>query len=273
MKTFEIIIDDNKSGLTLKDLLLREGYSVTLIKRVKYGGIALNGECVTVRATVKTGDVVTVTLPDEASDGIEPMDIPLRVLYEDEYILAVDKPGGMPTHPSKGNSLPTLANAVMGMYGGNFVFRSINRLDRDTSGIVLIAKDQKSAGRLSVDMRKGLFRKFYECIAEGITEVRGEIDAPIERESPDSIKRTVREDGKRAVTRFERIGIDGENSRLRVELLTGRTHQIRVHMAYIGHPLVGDFLYGNRNEKGYFLRCVSLSFPHPITGEIIEIQS
>jgi len=273
MKEYSIDITKETEGLTVKELLLKNKFSVTLIKRVKYGGIKLNGIQVTVRERVSEGDKIEVTLPDVRSGAIEPMDIPIRVLYEDEYVLALDKPSGMPTHPSKGNSLPTLANAVMGKYKGDFVFRSINRLDRDTSGIVLIAKDQMSAGRLSSDMKKGLFSKFYECIVDGITEQSGVIDAPIEREATDSIKRTVREDGKRALTKYERIGALDGKTKLRVELLTGRTHQIRVHMAYIGHPVTGDFLYGNRDESGYYLRCIYLSFPHPKTGEIIEIRA
>ena len=202
------------------------------------------------------------------------MSIPLRILYEDDELLAVDKPTNMPTHPSKGNNLPTLANAVMGMYGGNFVFRSVNRLDRDTSGIVIIAKNQMSAGKLSELMKAGKFRKEYECIVDGVPNPPiGIINQPIEREHEGSIKRIVRPDGKRAVTEYRVIGELGERSRCRIILHTGRTHQIRVHMAYIGHPLSGDFLYGKRAESEYFLRCVSISFPHPKTGENLTIKA
>ena len=135
--------------------------SVTLIKRVKFGGVFINGENVHMRATVHTGDSVLVKLPEEKSEGIRSIDIPLDVLYEDEWILAVNKPTGMPTHPSRGNSLPTLAEAVMAYFKGDFVFRAINRLDRDTSGIVIIAKDAVSAGRLSAEMKRGGYVKKY----------------------------------------------------------------------------------------------------------------
>jgi hypothetical protein len=140
------------------------------------------------------------------------MDIPLRILYEDDDILAVDKPTNMPTHPSKGNNLPTLANAVMGYYGGNFVFRSVNRLDRDTSGIVIIAKNRMSAYALSDSMKKGLWKKKYNALVEGVPNpIEATIDAPIERIEEGNIKRTVREDGKRAITKYKvAVFVDGE---------------------------------------------------------------
>ena len=271
MKSDIIEISGLLEPMLLKDYLRRSGYSVTLLKKVKFAGLYLNGERVTVRATVKNGDHLRVDHPDEQSE-IEPMSIPLRVLYEDEELLAVDKPTNMPTHPSRGNSLPTLANAVMGMYGGDFVFRSVNRLDRDTSGIVLIAKTQMSAGTMSEAMKSGAFRKRYECIVEGTpTPDRGVIDQPIEREQEGSVKRIVRPDGKRALTEYEVIANLCDRSLCGILLHTGRTHQIRVHMAYIGHPLVGDFLYGRRESGEFYLRCTEIEFPHPKTGERMKI--
>lgn len=272
----EILID--ASGLereyNVKEYLLSLGYSITFIKKVKYGGIMLNGEPVTVRAAVKSGDVLTLIPPRASSDGIEPIDIPLTVLYEDEYVVLFDKPTNMPTHPSKGNSLPTLANAVMARYGDDFVFRSITRLDRDTSGIVLIAKDQVSAHRLSSDMKLGKFKKKYLCTVCGTpSPTHAIIDAPIRREAEQSMKRIVAEDGKRAITEYTVISSSGEVSLCEIILHTGRTHQIRVHMAHIGHPLQGDFLYGERSEDGYKLRCVELTFPHPHTGELICVKA
>ena len=154
-KIFEIIANGDRLPTDMKNFLYSHGLSVTLVKKAKYGGIFLNGVAVTVRATVNLGDKIEIFLEEQKSDGIPPMDIPLKVLYEDEDILAVDKPTNMPTHPSKGNNLPTLANAVMGYYGGEFVFRSVNRLDRDTSGIVIIAKNKISASALSSSMKKG----------------------------------------------------------------------------------------------------------------------
>ena len=260
--------------ITMKDYLRHRGLSVTLVKKAKYGGIHLNGEVVTVRAEVNLGDLIEIYAEDNVSEGIPPMDIPLSVLYEDEDILAVDKPTDMPTHPSKGNNLPTLANAVMGYYGGDFVFRSVNRLDRDTSGIVIIAKNQFSAGALSSAMKKGLWNKKYHALVSGIpTEKSGVIDAPIERVEEGNIKRTIREDGKRAITEYSVIEEYEKDCLCELHLLTGRTHQIRVHMAHIGHPLVSDFLYGTPSDKEYYLRCKEISFPHPRTGETIIIKA
>ena len=250
------------------------GLSHTLIKRVKYGGVFLNGKEVHMRATVKCGDEVTVILSKGEKNEIRPVNIPLEILYEDESILAVSKPPEMPTHPSRGNSLPTLAEAVLSYLGENTVFRAITRLDRDTSGIVLVAKDAFSASRLSADLKAGRFEKKYIAITEGIPkEKAGRIEAPIKREAEDSIKRIVSGDGKPAVTLYRVIDeIDGK-AILELNLITGRTHQIRVHLSYIGHPLVNDFLYGKRGEGTYMLHCSSLCFPHPLTGEMVLITS
>ena len=251
------------------------GFSTSLVARVKFGGVYLNGECVHMRAEVKPGDTVRVTFPEEKSENIPPIKIPLDVLYEDEYILAVNKPKNMPTHPSRGNSLPTLANAVMAHLGEGFLFRAINRLDRDTSGIVLIAKTALAAANLSREMKSGGFTKKYTAIITGAPERDyGIIDAPIERVCEGSIKRCVRDDGKRAVTEYRIIKkLDTGNALCEFRLLTGRTHQIRVHAAYIGHPLLNDFLYGMRTDESYFLHCSYLSFTHPKTKEKIEITS
>ena len=200
------------------------------------------------------------------------MDIPLKIIYEDDYIIAIDKPKNMPTHPSKGNNLPTLANAVMSIFDGDFVFRAINRLDRDTSGIVIIAKDAVSANSLSASMKAGRFSKKYLCITDGVpSPEQGVIDAPIKRLEENNVKRIVSEDGKRAVTEYKVLEKTESGALCEIHLLTGRTHQIRVHMAHIGTPLHGDFLYGERGDGDYFLRCVEISFPHPITGEIMTI--
>ncbi len=258
----------------MKDYLRQIGLSVTLIKKAKYGGIHLNGSPVTVRALVHEGDKIEIYIKRSTSEGIPPVDIPLRVLYEDDWLIAVDKPTNMPTHPSKGNNLPTLANAIMGYYGGDFVFRSVNRLDRDTSGIVIIAKSQLAAGKLSAGMKQGLWMKKYHALVEGVpSPTSATIDAPIERESEGNIRRVVRDDGKRAITKYEVIENYGDYSLCEISLLTGRTHQIRVHFAYIGHPLVSDFLYGNPSDKDYYLRCTEISFPHPESGDIITIKA
>lgn len=273
-KIFEITASGDRLPTDMKSYLYSLGLSVTLVKKAKYGGIILNGTPVTVRAQVNEGDKIEIYVGGARSEGIPPMDIPIKILYEDEDILAVDKPTNMPTHPSKGNNLPTLANAVMGYYGGDFVFRSVNRLDRNTSGIVIIAKNRISAAALSSSMKKGLWQKKYHAVVDGIPSPNeATVDAPIERIAEGNIKREVRDDGKRAITKYRVIEEMGDSSLCEVILLTGRTHQIRVHMAYIGHPLCSDFLYGVPSEKDSFLRCVEISFPHPRTNENIVIKA
>ena len=274
-KIFETVQTDF-DGRLIKDFLrLKLSLSATLIKKVKFGGVSVNGEVVTMRKILKSGDTVEVILPKEDSEFVIPVNEPLTVLYEDDYILLVDKPTNMPTHPSKYNSLVTLANLVRAYIGEEFVFRAITRLDRDTSGIVLIAKDQITAAALSKEMKAGKILKTYTAILEKAPEkLSGTVDAPIEREAPESIKRIVRSDGKRAVTNYKVTEIlpDG---RAVCELtpITGRTHQLRVHMAHIGCPLENDFLYGKKTEETYFLRCTSLSFMHPKTNEKITINA
>ena len=261
--------------MKIRDYLKRRlGLSTALIAQVKFDNVLLNGEVVYMRATVKNGDVIEITLPDEDSENIEPMDIPIEVLYEDEHVIAVNKPKNMPVHPSRGNHLPTLANAIRAYVGHPFVFRAINRLDRDTSGIVLIAKDRLSGAKLYQSMKDRRFGKTYVALVEGtLPRAHGIVNAPIAREVEGGIKRVVREDGKEAITEYEVIESDGKNSRVKVTLHTGRTHQIRVHMAHIGHPLVNDFLYGTRGDDTYYLHCDSLSFPHPMTGETVTVTA
>ncbi len=222
---------------------------------------------------MNNGDLVEISLPKEVSEGIPPMDIPLEIVYEDDYIIVVNKPKNMPTHPSKGNNLPTLANAVMARYGGDFVFRAITRLDRDTSGLVLIAKDAISANRLSTEIKRGRIHKKYIALVERVPEKEhGIICAPIRRERDGEIKRVVAPDGKEATTEYFVKEIIGENALCEVILHTGRTHQIRVHFAHIGHPLLGDFLYGTENDEGYKLTCTELGFHHPATNEYVTFN-
>ena len=269
------IISENEKDTNIKEFLLQHGFTATLIKKVKFGGVSINGQTVTMRGTVKYGDTIFVNFPDSISEGIPPIEMPLDIIYEDDYMIAVNKPKNMPTHPSKGNNLPTLANGIMAYFGGNHTFRSINRLDRDTSGIVLMAKNAYSAAALSNSMKKGEFKKKYIAKIAGVPkEKHGIIDAPIRRESEGEMKRIVADDGKRAVTEYTVLCDNGENSLVEVLLHTGRTHQIRVHFSYIGHPLVGDFLYGERIEnESYSLHCFELSLPHPKTKETMVLRA
>ena len=270
-------VHDVEGEMLIRDYLKRRlGLSTSLIGKVKYDNVVLNGTPVHMRAAVKNGDCIEITIPEEESENIEPIDIPLDILYEDDYILVINKPVNMPVHPSRGNHLPTVANATRAYIGHPFVFRAINRLDRDTSGIVLIAKDRLAGAKLYSAMKDKKFDKSY--IAEIVgrpAERHGFIDAPIARETEESIRRVVRDDGKHCLTEYEVIShLKNGNTLVRVIPHTGRTHQIRVHMAYIGHPLADDFLYGERKDGAtYRLHCESLSFPHPENGKYITIKA
>lgn len=276
MERYTEIVRDVVGEMKIRDYLKRRiGLSTALIAKVKYDNVLLNGEIVYMRATVKNCDRIDIDLPDEDSENIEPMDIPLDIVYEDEHVIAINKPRNMPVHPSRGNHLPTVANAVRSYVGHPFVFRAINRLDRDTSGIVLIAKDRLSGAKLYQAMKDRKFGKTYLALVEGVpSEKHGFINAPITREAEGEMKRVVREDGKEALTEYRVVETyENNTSKIKVTLHTGRTHQIRVHMAHIGHPLVNDFLYGTRGDDTYHLHCNTLSFPHPFRGEIITVTA
>lgn len=269
MREFRHTVEDVDGEMKIRDYMkFRLGFSSSLIGKVKYGGVFLNGVNVHMRAIVKNGDELLVYYPEEQSENVLPMALPLSVVYEDDSILVVDKPGNMPIHPSRGNHLPTLANAVSYYMGAPFVFRAITRLDRDTSGLVLIAKNQLAAAELGREIKAGGMEKVYHARVVGVPEpAQGEVFAPIERECEGTIRRVVRADGKESLTRYRVLSVDADGNALcEVRPITGRTHQIRVHMAHIGHPLKDDFLYGEQNGQDvYFLRCVSLGFTHPVT--------
>ena len=276
MEKYTEVVNGVECEIKIRDYLKKRlGLSTSLIGKVKYDNVKLNGEYVHMRAMVKNGDIIEITLPDEESENVEPIEFDLDIVYEDEYVIAVNKPKNMPVHPSRGNHLPTVANGIRAYIGRPFVFRAINRLDRDTSGIVVIAKDRLSGAKLYQAMKDRKFQKTYLAIVEGSPNPEnGLIDQPISREAEGSIRRVVRPDGKRSVTEYEVIKkIGGEASIVKVTPHTGRTHQIRVHMAYIGHPLINDFLYGKKSDETYFLHCCSLSFPHPMSGKMITISA
>lgn len=278
MKSYNYTVTADADGIKIVDFLKgRAGFSASLVKKVKFGGVFVNGEIVTMRKILRAGDKITVSMPSEESENVKPIYAPLDIVYEDEYILIVNKPKSMPTHPSRGNSLITLGNAVAYYLSESAVFRAINRLDRDTSGLVLIAKDAFSAGRLGKSMKNGEIDKKYMAVIEGVPQERhGIIDLPIARECEGSIKRIVCDDGKKAITEYQIIR-ENEDGTSVAELIlhTGRTHQIRVHFSHVGHPLKNDFLYGNREDgdKTYMLHCSYLSFPHPVTKSIMEFHS
>lgn len=252
----------------------------TLVKlKAKEDGILQNGVRVTVRAVLHTGDEILLHTEDSPSDAnphLLPCKLPLCILWEDEDICVCNKPAGMPTHPSHLHYDDTLANALAYRYRDeNYVFRAVNRLDRETSGVVLTARHAPAAARLGSALQAGRIEKNYLALAVGVTEETGEIDLPIRRAEDTIILRKTAPDGEPALTRYTRLATDGENSLLLVTPVTGRTHQIRVHMAALGHPLCGDELYGSACAAigRCALHAYSLVFPHPRTGERTRVRA
>ncbi len=264
-------------------LFLKEhGYSSNLIVHLKKTpeSILKNGIWSYVNEPLHVGDTLHIHIEEnEGSDNIVPNKIPLSILHEDKDILVIDKPANMPIHPSINHYEQTLANGVLWYYTAQqipYTFRCITRLDRDTTGVTLLAKHMLSASVLSKAMQQKQIQKEYLALCDGVTPEEGTIDAPICRTADSVIERCVDfENGDSAVTRFVREWTNGQISLVRLKPETGRTHQIRVHMKHIGHPLLGDFLYhpGNYSMNRQALHCASLTFTHPITGEKLTINA
>lgn len=271
---YQITEKDNEK--TILHFLQEQGYSRNVIIHLKKTpeSILKNSVWSYVNETLKTGDTLFIKIVEnEGSPKIIPVSLPLDIIYEDEDILVVNKPADMPVHPSMNNYENTLANAVMWHFSQQnipYTFRCINRLDRDTTGLTILAKNMLSAGILSNQMQKRQIHKEYRAICTGIVPDAGTICAPIARAAGSTIERCVDfEHGEEAVTHFELEKTDGRLSLVKLTLGTGRTHQIRVHMKYIGHPLIGDFLYNPDDTimNRQALHCCCLRFIHPVTGK------
>ena len=257
--------------------------SAGLVNRLKWQNkILVNGKPEHNDYAVQPGDVITAAL-DEETPNYPPEDGELTVLYEDEHILAVDKPAGMLIHPSRATMTGTLANRVLAHYqktGQSCAFHPLTRLDRDTFGIVLIAKNSHIHMLLS---EKQKVEKTYEARVFGVPEAsEGEIDAPIARRPLPSLLRYVNQEGKPSLTRYKVLSTDGVTSLLSLQPITGRTHQLRVHCAYMGFPILGDPQYGTAESQkfsaengiaGQRLCARTLSFLHPITGAPMTLIS
>lgn len=269
------------TGMKIGDFLRKTGYSRHVIIHLKKteNGILLNGEWAYVGQSLKEGDHLEIhIIEEESSEQIVPSELPLDIVYEDEDLLIINKPADMPIHPSINNYDNTLANALMWYYqqkGETFVYRCINRLDRDTTGLLIVAKNMLSGGILSDMSKKREIHREYLAIAEGEVPQEGVIDAPIARKEESVIERCVDfERGDRAVTHYWRLDYRNGYSLVRLKLETGRTHQIRVHMKYLGHPLTGDYLYNPdyRILDHQALHSWKLAFRHPVTGAQMQFK-
>ncbi len=279
--TYEIETSIRKN-ITIHEYLKQIGYSqgiLTHIKRTPYG-ITLNGVWAYVNQSLTPGDTLVITLTEsDSSEQILPVNLGLNIIYEDLDLMVVDKPSDMPIHPSQGNHDNTLANAVAWLYQTRnepFVFRCINRLDRDTTGLLILAKNKYSGALLSNMIANREITREYLAIVSGETQDHGTITAPIARVDSSTIEREVNPiSGDYACTHYKKLNQKNGCSLVSLQLETGRTHQIRVHMKFIGHPLLGDFLYNPdyRFAKRQTLHSHQLTFVHPITKESMTFTS
>lgn len=244
---------------------------------IKKGTVLVNGRAAKAKYVVKAGDVITYTVPEEEVLDYLPEDLPLDIIYQDEDVAVVNKEQGMVVHPSAGHPSGTLVNALMhhikDLSSINGVVRPgiVHRIDKDTSGLLMIAKNDEAHNALAAELKdKKSLRKYLAIVHGNLPKDRGVIEAPIGRSDKDRKKQAVTAKGKPAVTRFQVLERFGDYSLVELTLETGRTHQIRVHMAYIGHPVAGDPAYGPRKTlpgQGQFLHAQTLGFTHPKTGQ------
>lgn len=279
---FDYITTESDKELPVKELLKRNfGFSSRLLTKLKvHGGVELNGEPVKMYIKPEPGSRISVRLPQEKSE-FEPENIPISVVYEDDDLLIINKQPGFVVHPTKGHPCHTIANGIMNYMEQNnksFKIRFVNRLDMDTSGLLIIAKNSHCQDDFTKQMMDNAVKKKYVAVVKGLLdEDQGTIDMPIDREQEDHVKRAVMDGGYPSVTHYKVLERYKKGFTL-IELLleTGRTHQIRVHMSHIGHPVVGDVLYGVAEVwliERQALHAKSLSFTHPVTRKFMEVTA
>ncbi|MBR4944873.1 MAG: RluA family pseudouridine synthase [Peptococcaceae bacterium] len=283
--TLQFQVAEEENDTLLRSYLLEKNISRKALTDIKADGLLLvNGQEENVQYMLKSGDSITVQFPPESgSEQMKGEDLPLDIIYEDDYLLAVNKPAGISTIPSRQHPSGTLANAIVHYYeqiGHCGAVHFVNRLDLDTSGLVLIAKHRHTHHLFSLAQEEQAIVKKYLAIIPGKPEIpEDRIDQPIARTSDSIIKREVRPDGQTASTIYTTLStFSYQNetcSLIQLHLLTGRTHQIRVHMSWLGHPLLGDSLYDGdcTNMQRQALHCTFLQFQHPVTGETITIEA
>ena len=282
IRKLEFEIDESFHAKTVLVFLKAQGFSSRIIKDIKYNphGILIRNKKVTVQKQLKRGDKLTVYIREKEETSVVPRELPLDIVYEDRDVIVCNKPPFMATHPSQDNFDTTLANALAYYFrqkNDDCIIRSVNRLDKNTSGIILIAKNALAAGILSDDLREKKIEREYIAIVEGRVDGDGTVDAPIARAEGSTIKRCVDfEKGERAVTHYRVLKSADNFSCIKLKLETGRTHQIRVHMSHIGHAVVGDFLYGTEFLGGierHALHSANITFTHPITKQKMYFEA
>lgn len=266
-------VSEKDAGRLVREFLKEHDISKTALTDIKFNGgdILVNGQHVTVRYPLKQGDVLSVLFPPEVpSEGLTAENIPLDIVYEDEYILVINKPPFLSSIPSREHPTGSLSHALLHYYEKHHIASTIhlvNRLDRDTSGLLIVAKHRYVHHLFSKEQRHHNIHRIYRALVHGVLPAdNGTIDAPIGRKSESIIEREVRPDGQHAVTHYEVLERLDDCTYVQLKLETGRTHQIRVHLSYLGYPLLGDELYGGRRCKieRQALHSYELNFYHPI---------
>lgn len=247
--------------------------------------VLLNGERCKAHRRLHPGDLVQVTVPPPRETGLMPADIPLRILYQDEDLLVINKQAGLPVHPSPGHDHDTLVNALLHRFGKQGALSDIggelrpgivHRLDKDTAGVMVVARSNRAHRKLSEDFARRRVRKVYEAIVKGeMAENRGIVDRPLARSGRDRKKFAVTPGGRRAVTEFRVKDRRGGTTWVTLLPSTGRTHQLRVHLAHLGHPILGDPVYARKSASTEYLALFSkeIEFAHPITGELLTFTA
>ena len=283
MRRIDLSITGELSGIRVDTLLKKHlGLSGTVVRRLKWlpEGILVDGVRVNTRFCPTEGQTLSVQLSDpERRSGIVPAPGPLDIVYEDADVIVLNKAPGLSVHPGPGHFSDTLGNFLLHYYdedGQDCDFHPVHRLDRGTSGLMVAAKHPHAQEVLKNQLHTDDFRRVYLALCEGVPEPpAGVIDAPLGPKEGSLVEQTVRPDGKPARTHYEVLSVHHGRSLLRLTLDTGRTHQIRVHMAHLGHPLTGDFLYGTEDHDlipRAALHSAFLSFRHPITGDRMEFE-
>lgn len=286
IKLDKIIVDKQDVRL---DVYITEKYkdlSRTMVQKlIEEGSIKVNGNIKKLSYKVQLNDEISICIPKAKETDLKPQEIPIEVVYEDDDIIVVNKPKGLVVHPANGNPDGTLVNAIMAMckeslsgIGGELRPGIVHRLDKDTSGLLIVAKNDKAHINMSEQIKNRQVTKKYIALVRGvIQEDDATIDMPIGRSTKDRKKMAVKKSGKQAVTHFKVLKRYPKYTLLEVKIDTGRTHQIRVHMAEIGHPVVGDMVYSNgKNDfgiQGQMLHAKSLDFKHPITGKQMHLEA